>query len=179
MKNKYILSFLLTFICLLSLPFSAFAAEYGTDYPAYVNYSGGAYIEIQSSVGRGTIVLSDAYKIGYLGFYGANSSICNLSSSNLNGKFITSNGNEYNLRLNSFSTPQYYYESGVNREWRNLNVTKIYNTNCEFLDYSEHQRDNKLDIFNNNPFYYTVVGLLIILVIMMFFVFLKGKKYAH
>lgn len=172
--NKKILIFLLTLICVVSIPLSALAEDYGTEYPNYISYSGGAYIEVQSTLGRGSLVFQDTYKIGYLGFYGSGYNLCNISNSTLSCRFILENGTIYQARISSFSTPQYYYESGVTREWRTLNTTKIYNTNCEFVDNTIKNRNNLIDIFNGDPFEYTVVAILILFLIIAFISIKKG-----
>lgn len=162
---KKVILVLISAVCMCSFPLTVQAAEYGTDFPDYVKYSGGAYIEVQCSIGRGTIVLQDSYKTGYIGFYSDSYNLCNLSNSTLTGKFVSSNGTIYNCRFSSYTIPQYYYESGVTHEWRNLNTTKIYNTNCEFIDLSDRERSNVIDVFDNNTYQYTVVGFLILLCI--------------
>lgn len=175
--NRKIIVFFITFVCMVILPVSAYAQDYGTDYPAYIEYSGGAYIEVQSTLGRGTFVLQDTYKSGFIGFYGSAYNICNLSNSTINGKFVASDGDIYDVRFSSFSIPQYYYTSGVTREWRNIYVTEIYNTNCEFIDNTELERDNLLDVFNYDISSYTIVGLLFLIVILLFVLIFKLKGF--
>ena len=161
MKKK-ILLFLFTLMYAVVLPVTVHAAEYGREYPNYVNYSGGAYIEVQCALGRGSAIFQDTYKSGYLGFYGGGCNICNLSKTTISGYFITSAGKEYDCRINSFNVIQYYYESGTTREWRSLSPTQIYNTNVEFIDETSKERNNKLDIFDGDPFKYTLVGLIFV-----------------
>lgn len=173
--NKKILVFFLSLICVVSVPFSAYAEDYGTEYPNYIPYSGGAYIEVQSTLGRGSLVFQDTYKTGYLGFYGSGYNLCNISNSTMTGRFILENGTVYQARISSFSTPQYYYESGVTREWRNLNMTKIYNTNCEFVDNTSNERNNKFDIFNGDAYKYTVVGLVFLILLVSVFAYFKNR----
>lgn len=159
MKKK-ILTVLLTLFCVISLPVTAFAAEYGNEYPTYVKYSGGVYIEVQSSIGRGTIVLQDSYKSGIIGFTGNNYYLCNLSNSTITGRFILTNGTVYTCRFSAFEAPQYQTDSITNREWRYLNTTQIYNTNCEFIDNTSLERNNKIDLFDTDEYKYSVVALL-------------------
>lgn len=158
--RKKILTVLLTLVCVMSLPVTAFGAEYGNEYPTYVKYSGGAYIEVQSAIGRGTIVLQNSYKNGFIGFTGDKYYLCNLSNSTITGRFILSNGTEYNCRFSAFEAPQYYYQSGTSNQWRYLNTTQIYNTNCEFIDNTSLERNNKIDLFDTDEYKYSVVALL-------------------
>lgn len=174
--NKKIIIFALTFVCLIMLPFSAQAEEYGTDFPTYINYSGGAYIEVQSTLGRGSLILQDTYKSGYLGFYGSGYSLCNISNSTITGKYVTNTGTLYNARFSAFGQAQYYYESGVTREWRDLAVTKIYNTNIGFIDETSLKRDNKIDIFDGDVFKYTVVACLFLLIFLRSFTLIRIGK---
>ena len=66
MKKKII--FIVSLLLALSIPSVAYAEEYGNTYPAYVPVSGGAYIEVQCALGRGTLVFAREYKDGYLAF---------------------------------------------------------------------------------------------------------------
>lgn len=177
MKKK-IIAFFVTALCLVSFPLTAFAAEYGEDYPSYVKYSGGAYIEVQSSIGRGTIVLQNSYKSGFIGFTGDNYYLCNLSNSTLTGRFVLTNGTEYTCRFSAFEAPQYQYRNGVTNEWRYLNTTQIYNTNCEFIDNTSLKRDNFIDLFDKDTFKYFVAAMLVIQNLMFFF-YCLGVRYAR
>lgn len=172
MKKK-ILTILLTLVCVMSLPVTAFGADYGNEYPTYVKYSGGAYIEVQSTIGRGTIVLQDSYKSGFIGFTGNNYYLCNLSNSTITGRFILTNGTVYNCRFSAFEAPQYQTDSITNREWRYLNTTQIYNTNCEFIDNTSLERDNKIDLFDSDEYKYTTIALVVLQIILFFCILFK------
>lgn len=168
MKNK-IISVLVCFIVLCSFPLTASAQEYGVEYPNYINYSGGSFIEVQCALGRGSIVFQDTYKTGYIGFSGSGYSLCNLSATNITGRFVLQNGTEYTCRLNSFSQPQYYYDVGMTREYRDLNVTNIYNTNVDLIDYTDRDRGFDTDIFDNDVYKYTVVICLFVIIVINLF----------
>lgn len=47
------------------------AVEYSTEYPSYVPISGGAYIEVQSTLGRGALVFPNQYQNNTFGFSGS------------------------------------------------------------------------------------------------------------
>lgn len=168
MKNK-IIAVMACFLVLFSLPLSASAQEYGVEYPNYINYSGGAFIEVQCSLGRGTIVLQDTYKSGYIGFSGSGYSVCNISSGNITGRFVLQNGTEYTCRLSSFSEPQYYYDVGMNREYRDLDIINIYNTNVDLIDYTGRDRGFDVDVFDRDTFKYTVVICLFVIIVINLF----------
>lgn len=169
MKKIRVVTFILTLIICLGIPCIVYAQDYGTEYPDYIKYSGGAYIEVQSSIGRGSAVFQDTYKNGYLGFYGSGYNICNLSKTSISGLFVTAGGQEYNCRISSFGVIQYYYESGNTREWRDLNTTEIINTNVTFIDYTENKRDNIFDLFDYDIYKYAVVFLLFLCLLVLFF----------
>ena len=59
----------LAFLVVLSS--SVFAVEYSTEYPSYVPISGGAYIEVQSTLGRGSLVFPNQYQNNTFGFSGS------------------------------------------------------------------------------------------------------------
>lgn len=176
MKKKYVVSFLLSLIFAFSIPVTVYAAEYGSEYPDYVKFSGGAYIEVQSAIGRGTIVLQDTYKTGYLGFTGDRYYLCNLSNSTITGRFVTTNGTVYNCRFSSFEAPQYYQDSGVSGTWRYLNTSDVFNTNVELIDLTDKDRGNLIDVFDNNEFYYFVVSLMLVLIVSNFALVVRIKR---
>ena len=59
----------LAFLVVLSS--SVFAVEYSTEYPSYVPISGGAYIEVQSTLGRRGACLSESVSKQYFWFLAA------------------------------------------------------------------------------------------------------------
>lgn len=161
---KKFIVFLMSFVIALSVPSLVFAEEYGAEFPSYVPYSGGAYIEVQSSLGRGSFVFPSEYKESTFGFSGSGYNLCNLSKSTVSGYFITSSGAEYSCRFSSFSTAQYYYSSDTFSRWTDLTVSGIYNTNVSFID-DKAERSNILDLFSYDIYKYAVVSLLLILLI--------------
>ena len=175
MKNK-ILVFIFALIISCSVPCTVFAEEYGNTYPSYIQQSGGAYIEVQSTLGRGAFIFQSEFKNGYFGFYGSGYNICNLSKSSISGSFITENGRAYDIRLSSFNTPEYYYRDGYNYEWRTLDTNKIYNTNVEFIDDKLETRNNKIDLFDKDVFKYSVFLMSFLITLCVGFIVLKGVK---
>lgn len=174
MKKKIV--FVLSLVFMLLMPITSYAEEYGTDYPKYIPYSGGAYIEVQSTLGRGSLVFQDTYKNNYFGFYGSGYDVFNISNSTITGQFITANGTTYQARLTSFNSIQYYYSQGTVREWRDLLTTKIYNTNCTFIDYSDSHRNNCIDVFDNDTYKHTTTAFLCLIVVLLFYLSIKVGK---
>lgn len=175
MKNK-ILVFVFALVISCSIPFTVFAEEYGNTYPSYIQQSGGAYIEVQSTLGRGSFIFQSEFKNGYFGFYGSGYNICNLSKSSISGSFYTENGRAYDIRFTSFNTPEYYYRDGYNYEWRTLDTSKIYNTNVEFIDEKLQTRNNKIDLFDKDIFKYSIFAMSFITTLCVGFIVLKGVK---
>lgn len=175
MKNK-ILVFVSVLIISCSIPCTVFAEEYGNTFPSYIQQSGGAYIEVQSSVGRGSFIFQSEFKNGYFGFYGSGYNLCNLSKSSISGSFITENGRAYDIRFTSFNTAEYYYRDGYNYEWRTLDTSKIYNTNVEFIDDKLETRNNKIDLFDKDVYKYSIFVMSFITTLCVGYIVLKGVK---
>lgn len=175
MKNK-ILVFVSVLIISCSIPCTVFAEEYGNTFPSYIQQSGGAYIEVQSSIGRGSFIFQSEFKNGYFGFYGSGYNLCNLSKSSISGSFITENGRAYDIRFTSFNTAEYYYRDGYNYEWRTLDTSKIYNTNVEFIDDKLETRNNKVDLFDKDVYKYSIFVMSFITTLCVGYIVLKGVK---
>lgn len=175
MKNK-ILVFVSVLIISCSIPCTVFAEEYGNTFPSYIQQSGGAYIEVQSSIGRGSFIFQSEFKNGYFGFYGSGYNLCNLSKSSISGSFITENGRAYDIRFTSFNTAEYYYRDGYNYEWRTLDTSKIYNTNVEFIDDKLETRNNKVDLFDKDVYKYFIFVMSFITTLCVGYIVLKGVK---
>lgn len=175
MKNK-ILVFVSVLIISCSIPCTVFAEEYGNTFPSYIQQSGGAYIEVQSSIGRGSFIFQSEFKNGYFGFYGSGYNLCNLSKSIISGSFITENGRAYDIRFTSFNTAEYYYRDGYNYEWRTLDTSKIYNTNVEFIDDKLETRNNKIDLFDKDVYKYFIFVMSFITTLCVGYIVLKGVK---
>lgn len=175
MKNK-ILVFVSVLIISCSIPCTVFAEEYGNTFPSYIQQSGGAYIEVQSSIGRGSFIFQSEFKNGYFGFYGSGYNLCNLSKSSISGSFITENGRAYDIRFTSFNTAEYYYRDGYNYEWRTLDTSKIYNTNVEFIDDKLETRNNKIDLFDKDVYKYFIFVMSFITTLCVGYIVLKGVK---
>ena len=167
MKKKII--FIVSLLLALSIPSVAYAEEYGNTYPAYVPVSGGAYIEVQCALGRGTLVFAREYKDGYFGFYGSGYSPANISRSTISGTYYTAAGVKYNARVNAMGEAQYYRETSTRYEWTNLNVTKIYNTNVKFEDFKD-DRANIIDLFSYDPVTYLWLACTVVIILLLMYI---------
>lgn len=137
----------LVLLALYAMP--TFAIYYPNEYPDYIPFVGGKYIEVNTSIGVGTIIVSSSVPDRYLSLGRNNSYIYNSSSSTIQGVFRLANGTDYSIRFPSFDVAQ-YYTSGYNPTYTTLTITEILNTNIEFEDYSGRDKQNDAFIFSNN-----------------------------
>ncbi len=121
-------------VFIMSLCFPVYAEEYGAQYPSYVNQSGGCFIECQSNLGKGTLILPMNYCKDTFGFSGQHYNVMNITNSTVSGYFVLENGTTYNARASSFNTFQYQSNDDYYSRWYDLTVSKIYNTNAQFID---------------------------------------------
>lgn len=163
-------SVIFTFLFIVSLCFPTYAAEYGAQYPNYVNQSGGCFIECQTNLGKGSIVFANNYQEDTIGFYGSGSNLMNISNSTVSGYFVLENGTTYDVRASGFSTFQYY--TGNNwGSYTDLTVSRIYNTNVQLTD---EQGDRANTIYELGNFEKLVIVLLGLILIALLFVHLFG-----
>lgn len=171
MKGKkikcLICSAIFTLLFIASLCFPTYAAEYGKQYPAYLNQSAACFVECQTNLGKGTIVIPCNYQYEYIGFSGSGSNLMNLQSSSISGQFVLENGTSYEVRASGFSTFQYYNNSGNWGSYYDLTVSQIYNTNVQFTD-DKSDRGNVIYNFSNYQKFVVVLLSLSLCVMFMF-----------
>jgi len=160
--------FILLFI--VSLCFPTYAAEYGRQYPAYLNQSSGCFIECQTNLGKGSIILPRNYQYEYIGFSGSGSNVMNIQSTSISGQFVLENGTFYEVRASGFSTFQYYDNKGNWGSYYDLTVSKIYNTNVQFTDEQE-DRGNVIYNFSNYEKFVVVLFSLLLCAYVLFVIF--------
>lgn len=151
---------ILIFAVVLVLAFSAlpcFAVEYSTEFPSYVPISGGAFFEVESSLGKITFVCPNNFKNGYFGFSGTGNNICNISNSTVSGYIFTASGNIYQARFTSLGTLEYRTSSGSYYEYRDVTITKILNTNVTFIDDKGDRQTDNYFLSKENIFLYTLL----------------------
>ena len=169
------LSFLSVFIGLF-IVFSAFpvyAADYGTTYPQYVKQSNACFIECDTALGKGSIVLPVNYKRDYIGFYGSTGfDVMNLYSTTISGQFVLENGTTYSIRAQGFSKFQYQTDEGYYNNYYDLNVSNIYNTNVMF---SDNLSDRVNTVFDFSLFEQFLLSVLVLFFIVVCFLLLRLK----
>ena len=153
----------LAFLVVLSS--SVFAVEYSTEYPSYVPISGGAYIEVQATLGRGSLVFPNQYQNNTFGFSGSGLNLCNITYSTVSGYFYPASGSPVQVRFQRYSTLEYYYEStgSWGNEWRPVTTSAIYNTNVRFIDNTTLTRAQEGPIFDDGQ--RTMIPLVIVLLL--------------
>ena len=152
----------LAFLVVLSS--SVFAVEYSTEYPSYVPISGGAYIEVQSTLGRGSLVFPNQYQNNTFGFSGSGLNLCNITYSTVSGYFYSASGSPVQVRFQRYNTLEYYYENGSwGNEWRPVTISAIYNTNVRFIDNTTLTRAQEGPIFDDGQ--RTMIPLVIVLLL--------------
>lgn len=151
----------LVLLSVLCLPVCAL--EYSTEYPSYVPISGGAYIEVQSSLGRGALVFPNQYQNDTFGFSGSGLNLCNITYSTVSGYFYPASGNPVQVRFQRYNTLEYYYEGGSwGNEWRAVTVSAIYNTNVRFIDNTTLTRAQEGPVFTDGDKVYIPMLVLLI-----------------
>lgn len=164
-----ICSAIFTLLFIGSLCFPTFAAEYGRQYPEYLKQSSACFVECQTNLGKGAIVLPRNYQYDYIGFSGKGSNIMNLQSSSISGQFVLENGTSYEVRASGFSTFQYYDSNGNWGSYYDLTVSQIYNTNIQFTD-EQGNRGNVIYNYSNFQKFLLVIGTLIFVLILISFI---------
>ena len=135
------------------------AVEYSTEYPSYVPISGGAYIEVQSSLGRGTLVFPRQYQNDTFGFSGSGFNLCNITYSTVSGYFYPASGNPVQVRFQRYNTLEYYRE-GVGGGWVAVTTSAIYNTNVRFIDNTTLTRAQESPVFTDGDKVYIPMFIL-------------------
>lgn len=158
----------------------AYAMTYNNDFPDYVPYAGGAYIEVESSsFQKCTLVFpinSQKYSISFLG--SSDSDIVNITNSTISGYLYTSTGTQYTVRMATLSGVEYRTNS-YPYDWNDLDITQILNTNVVFEDLTNLNRQN------DNPYFSTFekacltfgfIAVLLLLLRLIVLPFRKGVK---
>lgn len=134
--------------------FTCLAAVYGSDFPSYCPYNGGAWSEISTSQGDCCIVFRRNCISDIFGFNGSTGSdILNVSNSTVSGKIYFKSATSYygspmelDCRFQSFGTLEvsvpYQSSYGTRYEWQPLSVSSIKNTNINFADSSGDRQNN-------------------------------------
>lgn len=156
------LSVALIGVFIMSLCFPSFAEEYGAQYPNYVNQSGGCFIECQTNLGKGTLILPVNYCEDTFGFSGEHYNVMNITNSTVSGYFVLENGTSYNARASSFSTFQYQSNEDYYSRWYDLTVSQIYNTNAQFTDNNGDRGNSIFNLSRVEQFLIMILGSILI-----------------
>ena len=138
------------------------SSAYSNQYPAYLGYAECAYVEVQSNLGKGSVVIPQNYQYGFLSLYNL-VSLSNIGSSTINGYFILENGTAYTIRIQALNYMQYSTQSGYQTVWNELTFSQIYNTNCDIRDVAASSSDHVYKF--SVPETFNTVLLILILVV--------------
>lgn len=148
--GRYFSAVLVMAVIVLSSTLPAFSIYYENNYPDYIPCVAVKYIEVNTSLGVGTIIVSSSVPDKYLSVGSSNSYIYNTTSNTIYGAFRLKNGGDYSLRWQSFDVAQYYTAGSYNPTYTVLTINSILNTNIEFQDYSGRDKQNDSFTFGNN-----------------------------
>lgn len=169
---KKCIIFISTLFILLSLQFSVFAKNYGNDYPSYLPSPGLIYIDCNTALGRGCLIINKSYSDNSSISCAVNGGLFNNTSSTVNCYFLRkSTGDYFFIRFPYLSYPEYRVDSGGigGYTYYDLNVTDIYNSNYNFNDYSgsDSQNDNAyFTIFDKSILIFLCIDTLLLSIIM-------------
>ena len=143
---------------------TALAAEYGYEYPEYVPVSGGAFVEVKSSIGTVSLVFPIEYQNGYFGFVDSGSaSIGNIYNNTIYGHLYTRSGTVYQVRTSYGERIEYQTEQGYPyNNWVTLNISQILNTNIQFIDLTDQGRQTdfqKYEFTVNEKFLLSLIAI--------------------
>ena len=166
----------------MSMAGTVYAADYGYDYPGYVSVSGGAYVEVESSLGTVTLVFPNNYKNGYFGFVDrGSSSIGNISNNTISGYLYTRSGSVYQVRAPYGERIEYQTNQGYPyNQWVELNITDILNTNIQFIDLTGEGRQTnfqKYDFTVSEMFLYSLIIICTLCIILTILVRRRNGNY--
>lgn len=161
-RGAALISVCFFFLLLICIP--AFAYTYGSDYPDYLPSVGLKYVEVQSSLGRGSVIVSSTISDTSLSLSSVNNNIYNTTGSNISGIFRLSNGTDYTIRFTSYSYPEYATTTGYNTVWTPLTVSEIYNTNFKFVDYKNMNKQNDTFFVTDNVQRLYIVSFLLVVI---------------
>lgn len=176
--NLKCLNFLSVFIGLFIVlsAFPVYAAEYGGTYPDYVNQSSSCFVECNTSLGKGSLVIPVNYKKDCIGFYGkSGTDLFNITSGTISGQFVLTNGTTYNVRAQGFSKFQYQTQDGYYNNYIDLNISQIHNTNVQFSD-EQLDRENVIYDFSIVDKIFISLDLILIFVIIAISIFKVGVR---
>lgn len=174
-----VLTAFIIIFCYIVIP--AGAQQYNTNYPSYIPYVGAKFVEVNSSLGVGSVILSGTLQENSISIGRGSSNLYNCTSSNISGIFRTAQGVDYNIRATAYNEFQYAVSSGYQTTYYDLDVSQILATNIEFKDYSgsDKQNDNyKFDTNVSRGLFALSVIQIIQFTLIIFILLFKGKSYA-
>lgn len=137
------------------------------DQPTYP-YTGGGFAHVNTNYGNGIILVPNPCRQDTFGFQKGTDRIYNLTPSAITGFWIV-NGSTYNLRFTALGQPEYYYYTGSTYQWRTLTISKLNDSNIQFLDDTGERGIQR-------PFFSLTDRLLIVLILVELFIHLIRRR---
>jgi len=176
--KKIIMTIIITLVLGVLSSVSVFAKVYDETFPAYVNISGGAWIEVQTSQGRITVIVPSNYIHNTFGFSGNGNNVANLTNAVVSGNVFHSGYFSYygsprtlQCRFTSMGTLEVYepyYQSGYTyQRWTSLPITQIYATNIALEDTTNLDRQNNRHLYTTTErimMFISILGVGLILI---------------
>ena len=167
-------------VCFISLiicsQFLVCVSAYSEDYPDYLSYGNCAFIECNSNLGAGVVVLPIECRKDCLSLY--NTYLQNVSSDYIYGKFVLSDGSSTDLRGSSLSNFQYSVRNGYSTTYVDFTVSSITNTNICF-SLANDTLENSVVVmsgFEKTLLTCVLFNLLITALTSLFFVLFRSRK---
>lgn len=159
MKKRIIKICAVCFISLIiCLQFLVYASAYFEEYPDYLGIGNCAFVECNSNIGAGVVVLPIECRKDKVSLYQTN--LQNVSDSYISGKFVTYDGTSTDIRAQSLGNFQYTIRSGYNTEYQDLVITTVTNTNINF-SLAEDTEENTVIVLSKEE----QIGLAVFLIV--------------
>lgn len=147
MKKRIIKICAAFFISLIiCLQFLVCASAYSEEYPDYLGIGNCAFVECNSNIGAGVVVLPIECRKDKVSLYQTN--LQNVSDGYISGKFVTYDGTSTDIRAQSLGNFQYTIRTGYNTEYQDLVITTVTNTNINF-SLAEDTKENTVAVIND------------------------------
>lgn len=102
------------------------------DYPSNAPFTGGYYISADTNLGDAVLYVPKEYQYGSFAL-DTSGNLVNLTAGTISG-ILKVGSRSYNLRISSFSTPEYREQSGSSWSWYDLTVRDIVSANVQIFE---------------------------------------------
>lgn len=177
MKKRIIKICAVCFICfIICFQSLVYASAYSEDYPDYLGIGNCAFVECNSNIGAGVVVLPIECRMDKVSLYQTN--LQNVSDGYISGKFVTYDGTSTDIRAQSLGNFQYIIRSGYNTEYQDLVITTVTNTNINFSLAEDTEENNVIVLsdFDKTILTCVLLNMIITALTSLFIVLYRGRK---